>query len=90
MGEIGSRYADEGARRSALAGRHFRRLSLTTSLAGISVKARLRSRWTLADSGECCNTLSIRGIGHSSGMRSALRDEVRARLLDGKMSSLSI
>jgi hypothetical protein len=47
------------ARRSTLARGHLRRLSLTTTPLGISVKARLRSRWTLADSGECSNTLSI-------------------------------
>jgi hypothetical protein len=43
----------------ALRGSHFRRLSFTTTLAGISVNARLRSRRTLADSVEACNALSI-------------------------------
>jgi hypothetical protein len=38
---------------------HFRRLSFTTTLAGISVNARLRSRRTLAGSVEACNALSI-------------------------------
>ena len=50
---------EEPTRRSALGGRHLRRLSFTTALAGIWVKARRRSRRTLANSVECCNASSI-------------------------------